>query len=72
MAFYKPLQHYSRKLRRSRFLKIDDRLIAEAISSFSAPLASSGLATGMVDPSSELLDSKKEDADFWNVEDDVR
>jgi hypothetical protein len=46
-------------------------LITEAVLSFSAPLASSGLATSMVDPSSELLDSEEEDADFWGVEDDV-
>jgi hypothetical protein len=60
----KPLQPYSRKLRGSRFLRMDDRLIAEAISSFSAPLASSGVVTGLVNQSSELLDSEEEDDDF--------
>jgi hypothetical protein len=67
----KPLQRYSRKLRGSRFLKMDDRMIAEAVSSFSVPLASSRVVTGLVDPSSKLLDSEEEDDDFWGVEDEV-
>jgi hypothetical protein len=58
-------------LRGSRFLKMDDCLIVEAVSSFSAPLASSGVVTGLVDPSLELLDSEEEDDDFWGVKDDV-
>jgi hypothetical protein len=29
------------------------------------------VATGLVDPFSELLDSEEEDDDFWGVEDDV-
>jgi hypothetical protein len=56
---------YSRKLRGSKFLKMDDSLIAEAVSSFSAPLVSSGAVTDLVGPSSELVDSEEEDEDFW-------
>lgn len=66
----KALQHYSRKWRGCRFLKMDDRLIAEAVSSFSAPLASSGVVTGLVNPSSKLLDSEEDD-DLWGEKDDV-
>jgi hypothetical protein len=47
----KPLQRYSRKLRGSRFLKMGDRLIAEAILSFNAPLVFSSVVTGLVDKS---------------------
>ncbi|GLT73222.1 hypothetical protein SLA2020_450950 [Shorea laevis] len=67
----KPLQHYSRKSRGSRFLKMDDRMISGAVSSFNVPLASSHVETGLADPSSKLLDSEEEDDDFWGVEDDV-
>jgi hypothetical protein len=47
----KPLQRYSRKFRGSRFLKMDNRLIAEAISSFSASLVFSSVVTSLVDQS---------------------
>jgi hypothetical protein len=71
MSSSKPLQRYSRKLRGSKFLKMDDRLITEAVLSFSALLVSSSVMTGLVVQSSELLDSEEEDDDLWGVEDGV-
>jgi hypothetical protein len=68
---YKPMMRYSRKLRGSRFLKMDDSLIADAVSSFNPPPASSGVVTGLVSLSSKLVDSEEEDDDFWGVEDRV-
>jgi hypothetical protein len=65
----KPVQRYSCKLRGSRFLKMDDSLIVEVVSSFSAPPISSGAGKELVGPSSELVDSEEEDEDFWGVED---
>jgi hypothetical protein len=67
----KPLQHYSCKSRGSRFLKMDNPMIAEAVSSFSVPLASSRVELGLADPSSKLMDGEEKDDDFWGVEDDV-
>jgi hypothetical protein len=58
-------------LRGSKFLKLDDSLIAEAVSSFNASPASSGVVKGLVGPSSELVDSEAEDDDLWGVEDGV-
>jgi hypothetical protein len=43
---------------------MDDHMIAEVVSSFSVLLASSRVVTGLVDPSSKLLDSEEEDDDF--------
>ena len=40
---YKPMQRYSRKLRGSRFLKMDESIIVEAVYSFGAPAVSSGV-----------------------------
>jgi hypothetical protein len=45
------------------FLKMDDSLIANAMSSFSAPTGSSGVVTCLVSPL-ELVDSEEEDEDL--------
>jgi hypothetical protein len=50
VMFYKPMWRYSRKLRGSRFLKMDNSLIIEAVSSFRAPPESSGVVIGLVGP----------------------
>ena len=51
-------------MRESRFLKMDDSLIFEAVSAFSSPHVSSGAVIGLVSPSSELVDSEEGDNDF--------
>jgi hypothetical protein len=71
-AFYlltlKLVKCYSRKMRDSRFLKMDDSLIFEAVLVFSAPHVSSGAVAGLVSPSSELVDSKEGNNDLWGGE----
>jgi hypothetical protein len=57
-------------MRDSRFLCMDNSLIAEAVSSFCAPPVSSNARTGLISPSSELLDKEEEDGDLRGGEDD--
>jgi hypothetical protein len=45
---YKPMQRYSRKLRGNRFLRMDDSLIVEAVSSFCTPFGFSGAGKDLV------------------------
>ena len=65
-------------MRDSKFLKVDDNLIAEAMSVFSAPPVSFGAVTCLVQsqkwpigfsPSLELVNSEEEDKDFKGGED---
>ena len=55
-------------MRDNKFLKMDNSLIADAVSSFSAPIGSSSAVTCLVSPL-ELVHSKEEDEDFWGGED---
>jgi hypothetical protein len=73
----KPMKCYNRKMRDNRFLKVDNSLIAEAMSALSVPSISSGVVTDLVhspklsigfSPSLKLVDSG-EDGDFWGGED---
>jgi hypothetical protein len=63
-----PVKCYNHKMRDSKFLKVDDSLIAEAMSVFSAPPVFSGVVTCLVQsqkwpigfsPSLELVNSEE-------------
>jgi hypothetical protein len=63
---YKPMQRYSRKLRGNRFLRMDDSLIVEALSSFCTPFGFSGAGENLVSPSMDLMGESRDrvDVDF--------
>jgi hypothetical protein len=56
----KPMKCYNRKMRDSRFLKMDNSLIAVAVLAFNTLLVCSGVVIGLVSPSSELVDSEED------------
>jgi hypothetical protein len=74
----KPMKCYNHKVRDNRFLKVDNSLIAEAMSALSVMSISSGVVIDLVhslklsvgfSQSSKLVDSGEEDGDFWGGED---
>ena len=67
----KPTKCYNHKMRDSRFLKMDDSLIAVAELAFNTLLVCSDAVIGLVSPSSELLDSEEEYCGFWGGEGEV-